>query len=412
MLDLTAAEQIVDDCVSCGLCLESCPTYALWASEPDSPRGRIIQIGDALADGRFPEAAVSHIDNCLGDMACVSACPAGVTYDRLLSQVRPRIEEQHTRPRAEQALRRLLLETLPHPRRLQALLPLLRALEHVPDRAVPELLAPLVEAAPPTPAPAQEPLPSFTPARGKPRGSVGLLLGCVQRVFYPDVHRATIGVLTHAGYDVVAPTAAGCCGALELSAGSQGGGSAHARATVAALSGHDHILVNSAGCGAAMKDYGALLGTDQAWEFAGRVMDINEFLVQLDPLPTRGDLRLAVVYHDACQLSHAQGVRAEPRRLLAGIPGLELLEPASEEPDHCCGSAGIYNVLHPEPAGELGELRARALIDSGAQMIATANPGCAAQLARHSAALGTPLEVRHPVELLWRSIQAGRRSSA
>jgi glycolate oxidase iron-sulfur subunit len=227
-------------------------------------------------------------------------------------------------------------------------------------------------------------------------------------VFYSDVHRATIGLLTAEGYDVLAPRLPDCCGALELGAGEQEHGIARAQATIAAFAGLgelDAVVVNAAGCGAVMKDYGALLNTAAAWEFSGRVRDATEFLVEVPARAPRGPVPLRVVYHDACHLSHAQGITAAPRELLTSIPGLELLEVA-EEAAVCCGSAGVYNALAPEPAAALGRRKAEYLIASGAQVIAAANPGCAAQISRHCAELGTPLPVRHPVELLWRSVQA------
>lgn len=412
LFDLSDASEHVADCVHCGLCLDSCPTYVLWGTEADSPRGRITQIGDALADGgHVSDAMASHIDSCLGDLACVSACPAGVAYDRLLAEARPAVEQQHQRPAAERALRLALLETLPYPDRLRALVPALQLARRVGARSRLGRRAALlatVTPEPPTRRQLHTPIPAFTPARGQRRGRVGVLLGCVQRVFASDVHRATIGLLTAEGYDVLAPAQPDCCGALELGAGEHEHGRARAQATVAAfaeLGELDAVIVNAAGCGTAMKDYGPLLGTASSWEFAGRVRDVSEFLASIEPRAARGPLGLRVAYHDACQLAHGQGIRAAPRALLSAIPGLELLD-ATEAPALCCGGAGLYSVLAPEPAAALGARSARQLIDSGAELIATAAPGCGTQIARHCAELGSPLAVQHPVELLWRSVQA------
>jgi glycolate oxidase iron-sulfur subunit len=415
LLELASAQEHVDDCVHCGLCLDTCPTYVLWAQEADSPRGRIIQIGEAITgDGTVTTEMAAHIDSCLGCMACVTACPSGVSYDRLLAEARPAVERQHTRSPAERALRLLLFETLPYPDRLRALLPALTAAKRIRGgllaAAMPERLAVLAAVAPepPTREQLRTPIPEFTAAIGTRRGRVGLLLGCVQRVFYSDVHRATIGLLTAEGFDVLAPRLPDCCGALELSAGEQEHGIARAQATIAAFAGLgelDAVITNAAGCGAAMKDYGPLLNTAAAWEFAGRVRDATEFLAEIEPRTRRGPIALRVVYHDACHLSHSQGITEQPRELLAQIPELELLEVA-DEAAICCGSAGVYSALQPEPAAALGRRKAERLIASGAQVIASANPGCAAQISRHCRELGTPLPVQHPLELLWRSAQA------
>jgi glycolate oxidase iron-sulfur subunit len=412
LFELASAQEHVDDCVHCGFCLETCPTYVLWGREADSPRGRITQIGDAITnEGAVSTEMATHIDSCLGCMACVTACPSDVAYDRLLAEARPAVEQQHHRSPRERALRLLLFETLPYPDRLRALVPALSVAKRMgANSRLPERAAVLAKVAPAPPSRRElrTPIPEFTPALGQRRGRVGLLLGCVQRVFFSDVHRATIGLLTAEGYDVVAPKLPDCCGALELHAGEQEHGIARAQATVAAfasLGELDAVVVNSAGCGAAMKDYGALLGTDAAWSFSSRVRDATEFLAGIEARAPRGPVPLRVVYHDACHLSHAQGITAAPRSLLAAIPELELLEVA-DEAAVCCGSAGVYNVLQPEPAAALGRRKAEHLIASGAEVIAAANPGCAAQISRHCAELGTAVPVQHPVELLWRSYQS------
>jgi glycolate oxidase iron-sulfur subunit len=409
--DLVSAREHLDDCVHCGLCLESCPTYLLWGQEADSPRGRITQIGDALASGEISPAMTTHMDSCLGCMACVTACPAGVAYDRLLAEARPAVERQHQRPPSERALRLLLFETLPYPDRLRLLVPaLMTARRPRAARALPRRVSLLAQLAPepPTRQQLELPLPEFTPALGTRRGQVGLLLGCVQRVFFSDVHRATIGLLTNEGYDVIAPQLPDCCGSLELQAGELEHGLARAQATIAAFSGLgelEAVITNAAGCGASMKDYGVLLGTTSAWEFAGRVRDVTEFLAATTPRAIRGGVPLRVVYHDPCHLRHSQQVAEQPRDLLRAIPGLELLEVAAE-PEICCGGAGVYSALAPEPAAALGRRKAENLLAAGAQAIAAANPGCAAQISRYTRELGQPLPVLHPVELLWRSVQS------
>jgi glycolate oxidase iron-sulfur subunit len=404
-------QSVLDDCVHCGFCLDACPTYALWGEEPDSPRGRIVLIDEALnrAD-ELSDEIVLHLDRCLGCMACVPACPSGVRYDRLLERTRPQVERAHERSTTEQALRLLLFETLPHPRRLRALVPALAAARRLGAAHLPERLAVLAKVAPRTPSRAERrrPIPRVTPAVGEPRGRVGLLLGCVQRVFYADVHRATIGVLAAEGWEVIAPEAPDCCGALELHAGEEPAGLARAQATIAAfaeLGELDHVVVNAAGCGAAMKAYGELLETPAARAFSARVRDVTEVLAAAPPRAPRGPVPLRVAYHDACHLAHAQGVRSEPRELLRGIPELELLE-VPHEPGICCGSAGIYNIVQPAAGAELGARKAAALLETDAEAVAAGNPGCAAQIERHLREAGRPLPVHHPLELLWRSVQA------
>jgi glycolate oxidase iron-sulfur subunit len=256
-------------------------------------------------------------------------------------------------------------------------------------------------------------LPARTPAVGEQRGRVALLLGCVQRVFYPQVHIATIRALAAEGFEVLAPQVPDCCGALELHAGEEEAAVARAGATIAAFAGLgelDHVVVNAAGCGAAMKEYGELLETPAAHAFSGRVCDISELLASIRPRAPRGRVELRVAYHDACHLQHAQRVREQPRAMLETIPGLELLEVAAES-ELCCGSAGIYNLVQPQAAAELGARKARHLIDTGAQAIAAGNPGCAAQLDMHLRELGHELPIYHPVELLWQSIAAASGSA-
>jgi glycolate oxidase iron-sulfur subunit len=400
----TPEQTVVEDCVHCGFCLESCPTYALWAQEADSPRGRIVLVDQALRlDGEFTAEMVSHFDTCLGCMACVTACPSGVRYDRLIERVRPQIERGFRRPRGDRAVRRLLFETLPYPRRLRALAPLLGVARSLP---LPRKLRALVDVAPRAPA-RRVGLPALTPAVGERRGRVGLLLGCVQRVFYPEVHLATINALSAEGFEVIAPPAAGCCGALERHGGEEPAAVAKASATIAAFPGDvDYVVVNAAGCGSAMKEYGELLGTAEACEFSERVRDVTELLASVPSQAPRGAVPLRVVYHDACHLAHAQQIREQPRALLRAIPGLELLE-VSTEAELCCGSAGIYNLVQPEAAAELGKRKAAHLLETGADAIAAANPGCAAQLDVHLRELGRELPIHHPIELVWRSIEAG-----
>ena len=400
----------------CGFCLDTCPTYVLWQNEADSPRGRIVLMGEAASgDGDLSQEMVTHFDRCLGCMACVTACPSGVRYDRLIERVRPQVELNHTRSTREQAVRLMLFETLPYPKRLRALAVMLPAARRLGLDRLPGRLGAMMRMAPR--ARVRDALggkvPARTPAVGQQRGRVALLQGCVQRVFFSGVHRATVGVLAAEGYEVLAPRLPDCCGALELHAGEEDAAVARAQATMAAfeeLGELDYVITSAAGCGSAMKEYGELLDTDAARAFAGRVRDINQMLASVEPVAHRESLPLRVVYHDACHLAHAQGVREEPRSLLGTIPGLELLEVPAER-EICCGSAGVFNLLQADAAADLGQRKARHVLDSGAEAVAAGNPGCAAQLDFHLRQLGRPLPIHHPVELLWRSISGGGRQA-
>ncbi len=399
------AQPLIDDCVHCGFCLPTCPTYALWGEEMDSPRGRIqlMQLGHEQSE--LSSEMVSHFDSCLGCMACVTACPSGVKYDLLLQQTRPQIERNFSRSAADRAFRRLIFMLFPYPGRLRALVPGLvlqrrLRLERLLPARLPRLRA-MAAMAPEVPRRAAwQALPSVTPARGEKRGTVALLQGCVQRVFFSEVNRATIEVLSAEGYEVHAPRAPRCCGSLQLHTGYEPEAQACARETVAAFAEFDTVIVNSAGCGSGMKDYGQLISDEQ---FPAKVFDVHEFLAQVAPRAKRHPLPLRVAYHDACHLAHAQQIRAQPRALLEAIPGVELLSPPEWE--LCCGSAGVYNLLEPEAAGDLGRRKAANLAGTRPDVIAAANPGCAIQIAQH---LERPVPILHPIELLARSLRGER----
>ena len=403
--------ELLEDCVHCGFCLDTCPTYVLWGNEADSPRGRIVLIGEGLrTDEPMSDEMVTHFDRCLGCMACVTACPSGVRYDRLIERVRPQVERHHRRSLFERGLRRMLFGTLPHPRRLRTLAPLMIAGRKLGSDRIPGRVGMLAKVAPQLSMRELRStgFPEHVPAVGEQRGRVGVLLGCVQRVFYADVQRATIATLAAEGFEVFAPQLPECCGALEMHSGEEPAAVTRAEATIAAfnaIEGLDYVVTSAAGCGSAMKEYGELVGTPDAQRFAERVVDVTELLGSVEPRAPRGPVPLKVVYHDACHLAHAQKVREQPRAMLRTIPELELLE-NPVEPDICCGSAGVYNMLQPEAGADLGVRKARNLLDTGADAMAAANPGCAAQLDRHFRDLGRPLPIYHPVELVWRSIRA------
>jgi glycolate oxidase iron-sulfur subunit len=408
--------ELLEDCVHCGFCLDTCPTYVLWGNEADSPRGRIVLMGEGLTtDGPMSDEMATHFDRCLGCMACVTACPSGVQYDRLIERVRPQVERHHRRSAAERGLRKLLFSTLPYPKRMRALAPLLIAGRKLGTGRLPGRAGTLAKVAPQTTVrELRTKLPERTAAVGEHRGRVALLLGCVQRVFYADVHRATIRTLAAEGFEVLAPQTHDCCGALQMHSGEEEAAISRAQTTIAAFSSLgevDHVITNAAGCGSAMKEYGELVGTDEARRFSQRVCDVAELLGSMEPRAPRGPIPMRVVYHDSCHLAHAQGVRTQPRELLAAIPGLDLLE-VEVEPAVCCGSAGVYNLLQSQAGADLGARKARNLLDTGAEAIAAGNPGCAAQIDCHLRELGRPLPIYHPIELIWRSIAAASADRA
>ncbi len=409
---------LIADCVHCGFCLPTCPSYTIFDEEMDSPRGRIVlmRVGNEEGSRASDEMRV-HLDRCLGCMACVTACPSGVKYDQLIERARPQIERNAPRPRRERAYRRLIFGLFTHPGRLRALAPLLWAQQQlgVDDKLaaklgrVPELRAMLALAPPVKRRAAIAQLPECTPARGMRRGRIALMQGCVQRVFFGDVNAATVRVLSAEGWEVHAPRRPRCCGSLQMHAGVEDEAITLAKETIAAYEDFDAVAVNVAGCGSGMKDYAHLLADDPEWAeraaaFSARVRDVCELLAEHEPQARRHPLAMRVAYHDACHLAHAQGVRVQPRELLRGIPALELLEPADWE--ICCGSAGIYNLVQPEAAAELGKRKAANLLATGAEAVAAGNPGCALQIAAHLD--GSELPIHHPMTLLDHSIRGTR----
>ena len=412
MAETAELTDLIEGCVHCGFCLPTCPTYKLWGEEMDSPRGRIVLMKELVETDTLSPEMVTHFDRCLGCMACVTACPSGVEYDKLITSTRAVVEERTKRPRSERLIRRGVYALFPHPQRLRPLVPLtavgrrLGMIKLAANSRI-RLLRTLGELAPRLNArKAREKTPAVTQPSGTSRGRVALLQGCVQRAFFGDVNAATARVLAAEGYEVHAPAAPRCCGALQYHEGDHDDARELARQTMDALDDFDLIVVNAAGCGSAMKEYGHLFDGDaRAAAFSRRVKDVTELLAEHEPRAPRQPVDLKVAYHDACHLAHAQGVRQPPRALLSAIPGLELLEPA--EPELCCGSAGIYNLLQPEAASALGARKAENLLATGAQAIAAANPGCTLQLNAHLAAQGRELPVYHPVQLLDASIAGG-----
>ena len=402
-----------DPCVHCGFCLPTCASYRVLASEMDSPRGRIhalraIEAGELELDA----TVASHFDTCLGCYACVSACPSGVRYDQLIEATRPKLNQLQHRSSWQISFRQLLLQVLPYPRRLRALLQPLRAYAGTPLQALARrsgltrLFGPEIEAMEqllPALAPDSfnDVLPVINPATGNRRGRIALLQGCVQRCFDPAVSIATVKVLQANGFEVVIPPDQGCCGAVSHHQGELELTRQLASALVNSMNGVDGdldaVLVAASGCGHTMKAYDELLKGDL--QFRAPVLDVQEFLAdrglsetftsQLQPLPE------AVAMHDACHMIHGQNIQTQPRALLRAIPGIQLRE--AIEAGVCCGSAGIYNLVQPDEAAELGRIKADDLSSTGAGIVASANIGCTLQLRRH---LSDRAEVLHPMQLL------------
>ena len=408
----------VNQCVHCGLCLAYCPTFSELGTEMDSPRGRIFII-KSLAEGRMKlsDSAVEHLSLCLDCRACETVCPAGVPYGRLIEAAKAEIERERPGGAARRAFRWLNFGVLlGRPRVLRAAAAAMRAyqasgLQRVVRatglaRWLPGTLPAWERLLPTMPSAAdRRPLPPLTPAREAPRGRVALLTGCVQSVVFGAHNQATLRVLSRNGWDVVVPPAQGCCGALNAHGGDHARALDMARRTIDVFEAArtDAVVVNTSGCGAHMKAFGALLAGDvryaeRAARFAASVQDVSEFLARE---PLRGPLRPVrkkVTYHDPCHVVHGQKIRVEPRRLLAQIPGLEVVE--LEESDWCCGSAGIYNLTQPEMAARLLDRKVRHVVATGAQALVTANPGCILQIQQGLRQHGREMPVLHIVEIL------------
>jgi glycolate oxidase iron-sulfur subunit len=413
------ADELISDCVHCGFCLPTCPTYALWGEEMDSPRGRVylMKLGK---EGAVPldDVYVQHFDACLGCMACVTACPSGVKYDQLVEAVRPQIERNYRRKPADRLFREMIFQLFPYPSRLRVAasvgavyqrLGARRALERTGVlRRLPPRLRALEELMPPVGLQdVVKRLPEFTPAQGPRRRRVGLLTGCVQRVYFNQVNEATVRVLAADGCDVIAPRSQRCCGALSEHAGREPEALVRARRTIDtfAEAGVETIAVNVAGCGSTMKEYARLLRddpeyADRAAAFSAKVRDISELLAELDPAAPRHPIEARVAYHDACHLGHSQGIRTQPRMVLRSIPGLEVTD--IPEAEICCGSAGIYNLVMPEAGADLGRRKAANVISVDPDALATGNPGCLLQIRRY---LPHDIPMFHPVELVDASIR-------
>ena len=413
------SNELIEKCVHCGFCLPVCPTYVLWGQEMDSPRGRIYLMKLASEGAAEMNANwVSHFDSCLGCMACMTACPSGVDYGKLIEATRAQIERKTERSREEKLHRSFMFGTFTRPERLRRMRIPLLAYQKSGLQAVVRGLGLLkllpkqirtMEALLPKLAP-METIAEVTPTVGAKRRRVGLLLGCVQREFFTQVNAATVRVLAAEGCEVVAPSAQPCCGALLVHAGEEAAAVDLAKKTIESFedANVETIVTNAAGCGSNVKEYGHLLRdepeyAERARAFAAKCKDISEVLAELEPRTTRRPLKLRVAFHDSCHLQHAQGVRSQPRGLLSKIPGLELVE--IPETAICCGSAGIFNLVQPEAANALGDRKAGLIAPLKADVVATGNPGCILQMQSALARSRQRIPVVHTIQILDASIR-------
>lgn len=394
--------EAVSACVHCGFCLAACPTYAVLGEEMDSPRGRIVLMKGLLEGELELEPTLPYLDRCLGCLGCVTACPSGVQYGELVTGFRAWAEEKRERPFLDKVTRTLAAQTLPYPKRFRVAAATGRLTKPL-HGLLPRSFRPMLDLLP-GPLPDSHPLPGLYPAQGERRARVALLAGCVQQVLNPEINWATLRVLSANGVETIIPAGQGCCGALGLHTGQAEQARQLARNNLTTFPNDvDAIIINAAGCGSGIKEYGLLFAGEPdemvARSFAEKAQDVSEFLVALglrplQPLPKP----LRVAYHDACHLAHAQGIRSAPRTLLRQIPNLTLLE--IPESDLCCGSAGTYNIEQPAIAHQLGQRKAQNILSTAPDAVVMGNIGCMVQVERELAAAGHPLPIYHTVQLL------------
>ena len=413
-------QKLIDSCVHCGFCLATCPSYRVIGKEMDSPRGRIylmnaINKGEATLD----ETTTQHFDSCLGCLACVSTCPSGVQYDQLIAATRPQVERNQPRNIFDRLIRTLIFNLFPYPQRLQIFLPLFWLYQNLglqklvratgllkrffPRLAAMESILPKI-----TRQSFGQNFPTEIPAQTEKRYRVGVILGCVQRLFFSPVNEATVRVLTANGCEVVIPQSQGCCAALPAHQGQEVQAQALARQMIDSFAETevDFIIINAAGCGHTLKEYHHILADDpiyaeKAKAFVAKVRDVQEFLMEVGftaPLSAIADENLTIVYQDACHLLHGQKISLQPRQLLAKIPNITLKEPVDAA--LCCGSAGVYNMLQPEIAEDLGRQKVTNLLNTGATLIASSNPGCSLQIQKHLSQQNKSIPLFHPIQLL------------
>lgn len=413
------APDLINQCVHCGFCLPACPTYVLWGKEMGSPRGRIYLMKLA-SEGQATIAPnwVEHFDTCLGCMSCMTACPSGVDYGKLIEATRAQIERHHPRTAEEKIHRQLIFSLFPNVGRLRAMRPLLSFYQQSGLQSLIRGIGILklfpkrfssMDALLPKLGPKHE-VPEVTPAQGVKRKRVGLLLGCVQREFLSEVNAATVRVLSAEGCEVVAPDEQPCCGALLIHAGEEDPALALARQVIDTFekANVDVVITNAGGCGSNVREYAHQLRDDPAYAakaqaFSAKCRDITEFLTELGPQAERKPLKARIAYHDSCHLQHAQKIRTQPRQQLSAIPDCEVCD--IPEAALCCGSAGIYNMVQPDTANQLADRKAALIAPLNPDIVATGNPGCLLQLRAALARRGDGQEnpgvkVVHTVQVL------------
>ena len=380
------SSDLLNQCVHCGFCLQACPTYQLWGNEMDSPRGRIYLMKLA-SESAAPVSKdfVTHIDSCLGCVSCMTACPSGVNYEKLIEEARAEVERSYERPLHQRLLRKMILGAFPNLGLLRALRPFVALAGKLsfldPRKIVPQIGA-------------REEVLAITPAQGIKRARVALMLGCVQREWMSEINAATARVLAAEGCEVIAPAQQACCGALLTHGGQPAQGAEYAEKLVAALDDTriDAIITNAGGCGSHLR------------QFSSKCHDISEFLSALGPRAQRHPVQMKLAYHDSCHLQHAQKVRTQPRELLAAIPGVTLLD--LPEGALCCGSAGIYNLVQPQAADALGDRKAAHIAEVAPDAVATGNVGCILQMRAALSRRGGATPVLHVAQILDRSLRA------
>ena len=417
--------ELLNACVHCGFCLQTCPTYTLWGKEQDSPRGRIHLMNMAIAgEAELTDLYVSHFDHCLGCMACATSCPSGLKYGKLIEAMRGQVERQYRRPLHERMLRRMIAAVFSRPERMRKMILPLRAYQRLglqklaratgltsllprSLRAMEKMLPDLSHNA------TVASLPPRIAAQGEKRRTVAMLTGCVQSVFMGQVNAATARVLAAEGCEVLVPPEQGCCGALMMDLGQERDALDSARKLIDLFEplAVDTIVVNAAGCGHTLKDYGYLLRDDpkyrdRAIAFSAKCKDVSEVMAELQPRAPRHPMALKVAFHDPCHLQHAQGLREQPLAMLRTIPGLVLLE--ISEAALCCGSAGLYGLVQSETAHQLGQRNVEKIVATSADAVATGNPGCQLQIGALLNEAGRPLPVMHYMELLDASISGAQ----
>jgi len=408
--------ELINQCVHCGFCLPTCPTYVLWGNEMDSPRGRIYLMKMASEGATaMTDPFVQHMDRCLGCMSCMTACPSGVDYSKLIEATRAQIERRHPRSLAERIQRWMIFNTFPRVDRLRLLRPFLRVYQESGLQSLvrrlgflPQQLRAMDALMPKLGAAAS--IAGVTPAQGEKRKRVGLMLGCVQREFMPEINAATVRVLSAEGCEVIAPPDQPCCGALMVHAGEETPALDLARRVIDVFERAkvDVIVTNAGGCGSNVRDYGYQLRDDpqyaeRAARFSAQCKDIAEYLEELQPRAVRKPLNVRVAYHDSCHLQHAQRVRTQPRAQLSAIPGIETLE--LPEAALCCGSAGIYNLVQSDTADELADRKAGHITAQKPDVVATGNIGCMLQIAAALERTGQKIPVLHTIQLIDASIR-------